>query len=139
MMDYLKTIKLAFVSATAISAGGTFYHSDMSHPHGILNPHHSTYDAVIDQEKTVSDLQKDIADGKTELLQAVIDNNASAASGENWSIGLGVSIVGLFGASSLLRRREDEETAKETARLIKEIEQENAKTPKDISPKSPKS
>jgi len=138
MMDYLKTVKLAFVSATVISAGGALYHSDASHPHGMFNPHHSTYDAVIDQEKTVSDLQQDIADGKTDILQAIIDNNASAASGENWSIGLGVSLAGFFGASTLLRRRE-EEVDKEVAKAIKEIEQRNAKAPKDISPKSPKS
>ena len=109
----------------------------------IISRRETTVDAVTEQEKTVSDLQQDIADGKTEILQAIIDNNASAQSGENWSIGWGVSLAGLFGASSLLRRREedavDKEVAKEIAKAIKEIEQRNAKPPKDISPKSPKS
>lgn len=97
-MKVLKSLRLSFVLATTVSAGGTFYHMDKSHYHGISNPYHDTIDTVYETGKA-TDAQKD------ELVEAAIQSGRDAEKSNLWLLGAGTSYLGVWLTGGLAARR----------------------------------
>jgi|GEM_PF-1545007 hypothetical protein len=94
----LKSLRLSFALATVVGAGGALYHLDSSHPHGVANPYHDTYDTVYENGKA-TEAQKET------LVEAAIESGQDAAKSNYYAIGGGIGYLGVWLTSGLIAGR----------------------------------